>query len=228
MLYLFDIDGTILLAGGAGSKAINRVFVERYDLQAAMADIRPGGKTDPGIITEIFVNRLHRDPNPGEVDAVLSAYVPYMRIEVARAERFRMMPHVVATIDFLEAQPQVLLGLATGNIRASSQIKLEHIGLWHRFAIGGFGDDCEERAGLVQHAIDQANAHAGVAFPADEIVVVGDTPRDVDAARACGVRAVTVATGPTPRDQLRASRPDAALDTLAELPAWHRGHSPGS
>ena len=222
MLYLFDIDGTILLAGGAGSKAINRVFVERYDVAGAMDDIRPGGKTDPGIITEIFINRLGRNPRPGEVAAVLAAYVPYMRIEVGRAERFRMMPHVVATIDFLDAEPDVLLGLATGNIRASSRIKLEHLGLWHRFAIGGFGDDSDERAGLVQHAIDRANTHAGAPFPRDQIVVVGDTPRDVEAARACGVRAITVATGPTPRDRLLASSPDAALDTLAELPAWHR------
>jgi phosphoglycolate phosphatase len=222
VLYLFDIDGTILLAGGAGSKAINRVFSERYALEDAMADIRPGGKTDPGIITEIFQSRIGRAPRPGEVEAVLAAYVPYMRTEVGRAVRFRMMPHVVATIYFLDAQPEVLLGLATGNIRASSQIKLEHLGLWHRFAIGGFGDDCAERAGLVQHAIDRANAHAGITYAPDKIVVVGDTPRDVEAARACGVRAVTVATGPTPSDRLLASHPDAALDTLAELPAWHR------
>ena len=222
VLYLFDIDGTILLAGGAGSRALNRVFAERHGVPGAFEGIQPGGKTDPGIVGEMFANALGREPSREEVDEILTAYVPVVREEIARADRFRMMPAVVETLDFLAVQEGVLLGIATGNIRGSARAKLEHLGLWHRFAVGGYGDDCPDRPGLIERAIERACAHAGEEIPRSAIVVVGDTPRDVTAARACGVRAVAVATGPSDRAVLEASKPDALFDTLAELPDWHR------
>ncbi len=228
MLYLFDIDGTLLLAGGAGSAAINRVFADRYGLPDAMADIRPAGKTDPLIITEIFVDRLGRDPASGEVEAVLAEYVPYLAEELPRTPRFRMMPSVIECLDFLAARDDAVLGLATGNIKDGARLKLERLGLWQRFVVGGFGDDAAERTALVRCAIDRASDHLGRPLGGDEIVIVGDTPRDVVAARACGVLAIAVATGPIGADQLAASRPDALFTTLAELPAWHAARHDGA
>jgi len=222
LLYLFDIDGTILLAGGAGSIALNRVFAEQHGVAGAFDGIRPGGKTDSGIVGEMFANALGRAPSREEIDALLTDYVPVLREEIPRAERYRMMPAVVETLDFLAEQEGVLLGIATGNIQGSARVKLEHFDLWHRFAVGGYGDDCDDRPGLVERAIERACEHAGEEIPRDAIVVVGDTPRDVSAARACRVRAIAVATGPSDRAALEQSQPDALFDSLAELPAWHR------
>lgn len=222
MIYLFDIDGTILLTGGAGAIAINAIMSERYGLDGAMDHIRAGGKTDPLIVHEIFVTRLNREPEPGEVDSILDDYVPRLRTEIGRSANFRTMPSIFDVIDYLGAQTGVHLGIATGNVREGARAKLDHIELWDRFAFGGFGDDAADRPGLVQHAIDRGRAHAGEPMPGERIIVVGDTVRDVTAAQACNVRVLAVATGSVDRPTLEASRPDATFDTLAELPAWHR------
>ncbi len=222
MIYLFDIDGTILLSGGAGSRALDRVFLERYGISGAMGEIDPGGKTDPVILEEIFSTRIGRPIEPGEADAIFEAYVPYLREEVADSARFRLMPDVLEAIAFLAAQPGVSIGLATGNVRRAAQVKLERAALWERFAFGGFGCDAALRSDVVARAIERGLTHAGRAVSRREMVVVGDTPRDIDAARANGIRVLAVATGPsTNRTELAAHQPDALFDTLAELPAWH-------
>ena len=232
VLYLFDIDGTIMLSGGAGSAALNQVFLARYGLAGAMDGVRPGGKTDPLIVGEMFANKLGRAPTTAESEAILSDYLPALRARLQQSERFRMMPAVIATLDYLAQRPEVHLTIATGNIRAGAEAKLARAGLLERFAHGdpgdgmdgGFGDDSAERSQLVARAIERAEARFGQIFTRDRMVVVGDTPRDVSAARACGIRVLAVATGSYSRVQLQATEPDALFDTLAELPDWHETH----
>jgi phosphoglycolate phosphatase len=221
MLYLFDIDGTILLTGGAGSRALNAVFAERYGVEGAMDAINAGGKTDPIIIGEIFASKLGRAPTEAEIDEILAAYIPRLRVELPRSQRFRTMPAVHDALAFLDQQPGIQLALATGNVKEGARAKLEHIDLWHRFTCGGFGCDSAERARLVAVAIERACAVAGAPYDCAQVIVVGDTPHDVAAARACGVKVVAVATGSYTRDQLAEHTPDALLDTLEELPRWH-------
>ena len=223
MLYLFDIDGTLLLSGGAGMRALERAFQDRFGLAGAMASIQPGGKTDSIILEEMFAAGLGRAPTAAEMDEIIALYLPLLQAEMTVASGFRLMPSVVETLDYLDGLgAEVIVGLATGNVREAARIKLERAGLWPRFAIGGFGCDHRDRARLVARAIERACVHAGVdALAPDQVVVVGDTPFDVQAARACGARAVAVATGTASRADLASCRPDILLDTLAELPAWH-------
>lgn len=222
MLYLFDIDGTILLSGGAGSRALNRVFEQRYGVADGMTGVSPAGKTDPLIVGEMFEARLGRAPRAGEIDELLCVYVPALRDEIAASERFRLMPDVIDALDYLATRTEVVLGLATGNIESAAQVKLERAGLWSRFAFGGYGSDSSDRAQLVARAIERGCEHAGRQLSPREVIVVGDTPRDIHAARANGVRVVAVATGPSSdRDRLAEHAPDALFDTLAELAAWH-------
>ncbi len=216
MIYLFDIDGTILLTGGAGTLAINRVFRERYGVENAMAGVRAGGKTDPMILNECFAATLDRLADDDEIQEVLDIYVPYLEEEVARATKFRIMPGAIEAVRFLQKQPGVRLGIATGNVEAAARIKLERAGVWDAFEFGGYGCDSADRATLVETAIHRAEA------PRDRIAVVGDTPHDVSAARACGVRVIAVPTGSFSRDELADTEPDALLDTLWELPEHHR------
>ena len=222
MLYLFDIDGTLLLTGGAGVVALDQVFSTHYGLTQAMGGVNAGGKTDPLIIAEIFESHLGRQPTDEEIAHVLDAYVPLLRQAVLASTDYRLMPAVYETLDFLAADAAVCLALATGNIRLAAQVKLERAGLWERFVCGGFGCDSADRAALVARAIERACAHTSVSYAREEIIVVGDTPRDVHAARACGVRVLAVATGSVSREVLADERPDAVFDTLAELPEWHQ------
>ena len=224
VLYLFDIDGTLVLSGGAGMRALDRAFHQRYGFTGATALIKPGGMTDPAILEEVFGAQLGRAPTAAELDEIIALYLPLLEAELVDAPGFRMMPSVVEALDYLAGQGgAMILGLATGNVREAARIKLERAGLWPRFACGGFGSDHRERPRLVERAIQRACVHAGVhAIDPTHVVVVGDTPLDVRAAHACGVCAVAVATGTATRDQLAACAPDVVLDTLAELPAWHR------
>ena len=221
MLYLFDIDGTLLLSGGAGARALDGAFAARFGMAGAMEGVQLGGKTDPNIVEEVFVARLGRAPTGPEIDDLLDLYLPRLRAELAAATSFRLMPAVIETLDHLAGQAGVRIGLATGNIRAGAQAKLERAGLWHRFELGGFACDHRDRHRLVARAIERAGA-----VSPDEVVVVGDTPFDVAAARACGARVLAVATGSVGRDALAACDPDAVFDTLAELPAWHAANGP--
>jgi phosphoglycolate phosphatase len=224
VLYLFDIDGTLVLSGGAGSRALDRAFHQRYGLTGATSMVKFGGMTDPAILEEVFGARLGRPPTEAELDEMIALYLPLLEAELVEAPGFRMMPSVIEALDYLAGLGGgLILGLATGNVREAARIKLERAGLWPRFACGGFGSDHRERPRLVERAIQRACVHAGVhALDPEQVVVVGDTPLDVHAARACGVRAVAVATGTATRDELAACGPDVLLDTLAELPAWHR------
>lgn len=224
VLYLFDIDGTILLSGGAGSVALNRVFESQHGILGAMDDVDPAGKTDPLIVVEMFENKLDRQPTQAEIAGILDPYVAELNACLARSTRFRLMPKVVETLDFLAAEAHVHLSIATGNIRSAARAKLERADLWCRFTGGGFGDDASDRAKLVQCAIDRGRRDIGDALSNERIVVVGDTPRDVSAARACGVRVLAVATGSRGRASLEATGADAVFDTLAELPTWHTAH----
>lgn len=221
ILYLFDIDGTLLLTGGAGAAALNQVFERRYGVRGAMNHVMAGGKTDPVILAEIFDAHMARSPTIEEIGAILDEYVPLLAAELTRSTGFRLMPAVLETLDFLAAQREVTVALATGNVRGGARAKLERAGLWERFPLGGFGDDSADRGELVRRAIERGCHHAGCEFEPDRVVVVGDTPRDVSAARACGVRAVAVATGFVDRATLEATGADAVFNTLLELPAWH-------
>ncbi len=225
MLYLFDIDGTILLSGGAGSRAINAIFRRRYDLDGAMDDVSAGGKTDPQIIREIFDTRMAgRDVDDAEVNDIIDEYVPLLRQELPLSDNFRMMPNIEQALSFLEDETESVLTIATGNVQGGARAKLEHVGMWERFITGGYGDDAVERWGIVATAIERGQQLSGRQYDKRDIVVVGDTPRDITAARQCGVTVVAVATGRPSKQQLVDCQPDAVFETLAELPAWHRQH----
>jgi phosphoglycolate phosphatase-like HAD superfamily hydrolase len=209
VLYLFDIDGTLLHAHGSGRGAFDAVFAERHGVADASRGIRYGGKTDPAIVDEIFAARLGRAPTDAERDGFLDAYVPRLRALLAQGG-VEVIAGVHDALAFLRGKAR--LGVATGNIRAGADAKLEAAGLAGQFELGGYGCDSKVRAELVARAIARAGA-------VDEVIVVGDTIHDISAARACGATVCAVATGADPADAL--GHADAVFATLRDLPAWH-------
>ena len=127
-----------------------------------------------------------------------------------------VLPGVAALLDEL-AREQVTVGLLTGNFEQAAAIKLGHFGLWDRFSFGAFGDHHVDRRSLVKVAVDAAVEAGHGRFEADRIVVIGDTPLDVDCAHAYGARAIAVATGPFSHEALAATGPAITVQTLAEL-----------
>jgi phosphoglycolate phosphatase-like HAD superfamily hydrolase len=222
-MYLFDIDGTLLLTGGSGTIAINQLFAERFGVQGAMDGVRAGGKTDEKILQECARNSMQRDLSADELADMIAAYVPLLRQQLQDAPKFRLMPYVLECMAFV-ASVQETVGIATGNVEGAAMAKLERADLQHYFHFGGYGCDSAHRPDLVAMAMRRGRAHTGREVPDEDFVVVGDTLHDIDAARACGARVVAVATGSTDRDALAAAKPDAVFDTLSELPDWHRRH----
>jgi phosphoglycolate phosphatase len=218
VLILFDIDGTLIATSGAGLRALDRALADVLGCAGACGGIRADGRTDPAIIAEGFERAVGRAPHPTEEAQVVARYLAHLVDEVARAS-YRVLPGVPAALDLLEAQG-VLFGLATGNIERGAEIKLRRGDLWRRFPFGGYGSDSPDRGALVARAIARAEARAGCAFAREEVWVIGDTPRDIAAARACGARALAVATGAHRPEALREA--DVVMETLEELPAWAR------
>lgn len=213
-ILLFDIDMTMIRTQGAGRAAMEIAFAREFGVEKATEGILFDGRTDRGIFFEV----LERHGFGGE------ALIPnYGRFAEAYLEVFpgwiaqkggEVLPGVHDLLTALEAE-DAILGLATGNMRRGAAYKLGYFGLWERFAGGGFGDDHTVRADLVRAGIDELAAMNGFDGPA-EVIVLGDTPLDVEAAHAAGAKALGVATGRFTVDQLRASGAEFALPDLSD------------
>jgi phosphoglycolate phosphatase-like HAD superfamily hydrolase len=224
VIVLFDVDGTLIKSGGAGLRGMNAAFERLYGVRNALAGITLAGRTDRAIVGDVF-RGLGIDPTPAEIARVREAYVEDLRIEINRPVRdpAGVLPGVELLLDAVAAIAHVRVGLLTGNFESGALVKLEHFDLWRRFAFGAFGDDHVDRRALVPVALARA-AHAGHATPPPgRVVIVGDTPLDVDCAKAHGARAVAVATGPFDRELLAAAGADLVVDTFAvaqNITAW--------
>lgn len=213
--YLFDIDGTLVRAGGAGVRSLGAVMRARYGDECTHG-IDAAGRTDGWIVEQMIRRGLGRAPTDGEIDAIVAAYLAELDAELTRRPTLTVLPDADRVLGWLRARPEVKLGVATGNVAAGARIKLTHARLDHHFAFGGYGCDSTVRAELVACAIGRA----GVA-PGDTAVVVGDTVHDVAAARACGALCVAVTTGGDRRDTLEAAGADVVFDGLAPIVDWH-------
>jgi phosphoglycolate phosphatase len=214
--YLFDLDGTLVRAGGAGSRALTAVFAARHGVADACRGVRFHGRTDPAIVADMFMAGLGRPGTADEIDAVIRDYLDLLDGELA-GPNFRVLPGAEPVLRWLGAQPTVRLGVATGNVQRGAQLKLERAGLSAHFGFGGYGCDSPLRAELVA----QAARRSGVG-PGDPVVVVGDTVHDVEAARANRALCVAVTTGGDDRATLEAAGADVVLDELTGLIAWHQ------
>ncbi len=220
IVYLFDIDGTLVRAGGAGARALTTVMQAHHGVADACRGISAAGRTDPAIVGEMFERALGRAGTRAEIDAVIAAYLAELARELASGT-LRVLPDAPTVLGWLRARPEVRLAVATGNVRSGARLKLEIAGLADHFdldGLGGYGCDSADRAELVACAVGRAGAGQD-----DTVVVVGDTVHDVRAARAVGALCIAVTTGGDDRAVLEAEGADVVFDGLAPIPDWHSG-----
>jgi phosphoglycolate phosphatase len=223
-LVLFDIDGTLVDAAGAGRRGLEASFRKVFgleDITEPASRVRFGGQSDPTIIAAIA---REAGLPPAEIATryvdLQRAYLDALRHELALPDpRRRVMPGVRPLLDALAARPDVFLGLITGNIEEGARAKLDAFGLNGYFVDGGFSSDHPERAEIARIAHERLSRRAGFRFPADRVMVVGDTELDVNCARANGFRAIAVESGWIPREDLEASAPDALFADLTDVAA---------
>jgi phosphoglycolate phosphatase-like HAD superfamily hydrolase len=159
-------------------------------------------------------------------DECLRRYVDHLAVEMQNHDGARLFPGVRELLERLNKLDSVLVGLLTGNILRGAQLKLRRWNLEPYFRFGAFGDDHEDRTVLAQIALDKARALLGRPIGGAQTTVVGDTPRDVECARAIGARVVVVATGQVDRAELTASEPDVLLDSFENHDAALRAMFP--
>lgn len=214
-LLLFDIDGT-LVSGGPAKEAFHEALVEAYGTPGDIEVHDFAGKTDPQIARELLTGAGLDAPT---IEAgFVTLWAGYLGgLERRLVERpMATLPGVMELVDRLAAHADVALGLVTGNIADGAHLKLRSVGLHERFALGGYGSDSEERDHLPRVALERARGRFGVDFPPDEVIVVGDTPRDVACGRAHRLRTVAVATGRFRADELHAAGADLVLPDFAD------------
>ena len=210
---LFDIDGTLLVTGGAGGVAWQRAFEELHGVEANVAEHTDAGMTDPEIAAIVFREVIGREGSPEERSRAIAGYLRHLPDTVAESSGYRVMPGVEELLDRL-IDSGVLLGLVTGNIEAAAHIKLSRARLNRFFSFGGYGSDSADRTEVTKAALGRAGLVSGVALGDGACFAVGDTPRDVTAGHGAGIRVVGVATGSYSVDELRDAGADWALETV--------------
>jgi len=239
-LLLFDVDGTLLLSGGAAVRAMDAAFHEVFGVRGAFDGMPLGGRTDGSILADALERaNPHGLAMAGSADATgagdgvaryKAAYFRILAQEIRRPappdpstpawRRFKgVYPGVRELLDALSRRQDVFLALLTGNYEQGARIKLEHFGLSHYFACGAFGDDSVSRPALVPVAMARARAAGCPAVAPADVVIIGDTPLDVACAIDAGVRCVAVATGGYDRDTLRQAGARTVFGTFADTDA---------
>jgi phosphoglycolate phosphatase-like HAD superfamily hydrolase len=213
-LFLWDIDGTLILSGGAGVRAMRTALYNVFSINGLIEDIDFSGRTDHWIVRQIFA-RFGVPATPDNFARYYDGYLQVLPSELKNPEA-RVLPGVRAILAAAEARGDVAQGLLTGNIRRGAEAKLMHHGLWRHFPFGAYSDDSELRDELGPHALRRARERHGVEFPPERVWVIGDTPRDVACARAFGANCLAVATGGHSTAELAAHSPAAVLADLSD------------
>lgn len=217
---LFDIDGTLITSGGAGARALEQAFVELAQIPDALAQVVLDGATDISIVREAL-GHAGRPATDEFVDQILVRYTELLPSALTSSEGYLLLAGVPALLQRLAATDRAI-GLCTGNVRAGARAKLHHGGVWTHFEggfEGGFGNDGAVRADIVRAALRRAQAHHGRALVPAELLVIGDTPRDIQAAHAVGLPVLAVATGRSTSAELRAAGAEDVVESLATAEA---------
>jgi phosphoglycolate phosphatase-like HAD superfamily hydrolase len=211
---LFDIDGTLIRSGGAGKHAMEGALRTAFGLTEVKDEVPYSGRTDSAIAQDLLT--VHGiDPTPANRQALHAAYLEQLPLSL-KARSGKVLPGVNELLAALRSRTDAVLGLLTGNLRAGARTKLGHFGIFDYFCCGGFGDDHFDRDDVARMALAEVRSHTGREVDPTEIWVIGDTPLDVKCARAIGAKAIAVATGWHPLEELTACGPDHVFGDLSE------------
>ena len=213
-LIIFDLDGTLLHAAGAGRRAIQRALLRCFGREVVADGRQFAGRSDVAIFRELAVQAgVAAQELSRRWDELVGYYLTYLAEELQEAQA-SALPGVVPLLESLRSRPDVALALGTGNLEAGARLKLQRCGLAGYFPVGGYGADGEVRHHILHAACRRAALRLG--RPPSPVVVVGDTPLDVQAARQVGYLPVGVATGPYTADELRRCGAAVVLPSLAD------------
>ena len=218
-LILFDIDGTLIDSGGAGTRSLALAFKELFSIDNAFEGISMAGKTDIQIMKE-GIAKHNLPSNNGILFAIINAYIKNLIIEMNNDKR-HIKPGIKETLKMLitgNSNYQVVL--LTGNIEQGARIKLEPFDLNRYFPSGAFGSDDEDRNKLLPIAVKRFKSISGKEINFRDCIIIGDTPRDVYCAKPYGASCIAVATGPYSANSLIEAGADVVMEDLSDIDAF--------
>lgn len=216
-LVLFDIDGTLLRASGSGKAATERAMREVFGTVGGLADYRFAGKTDWHTLLHLLTPEGFTE---AQVEAALIDYdlaLARHMTDIMQDYHIHALPGTHELVNVLRARSDVVIGILTGNMPQMAAIKLRAAGFYPEdFAVAVYGSEAPVRRQLVPLAIDRAEQYGDTQFAPPDVIIVGDTPDDVDCAHSIGAKAIAVATGTPSRAELEQHPPVTVLDNLAD------------
>ena len=218
-LVLFDVDLTLVVLTGCNLLALNSAFEEVHGIPDAFEGVVFGGGLDLPLMTEMYKKwGIRRDGSqaPPDLSAFKAVYFDHLAKGLEGWTEGYMCPGVRELLEALTREPDVQLGLETGNFREAAFIKLRKFGLDVYFEEGGFGGDWMTRTEVVTDAIAKCQAISGKTYNRREIFLIGDSPSDIEAGQANGVNTVAVATGLRDVETLQALRPTHVFKDLSD------------
>jgi len=215
-LVLFDIDGTLVHTGHAGTKAFAQTFAHIFGLKHGSEKMKFAGRTDVSLVREFF--KLHGvSASRDHFEQFFENYVFWLD-QILSQSSGSDCAGVRDFINELLALPQPpVLGLLTGNIQLGAEIKLRRFGLWEYFETGGFADDHEDRDYIAVAALERGRRLLGKNLQPSEIVVIGDTPFDVRCGKFIGAKTLAVATGGAKFEELQKHAADWTVADLTQI-----------
>jgi phosphoglycolate phosphatase-like HAD superfamily hydrolase len=244
-LVLFDIDGTILNAGETGREATYQAIEEVCRQMEVFGENSPGefrqvrmsGKTDTQIVHEILDGVLSENAIHRLLPSIFDRIADILTAACQKGANVKLLDGAQELISAVANYKACLLGLLTGNNKGGAAAKLDFFRLNPFFQLGAFGDDARSRNALPDIAVRRAFEQTGERFSGKDIVIIGDTPRDIKCARHAGAYVIAVATGRYSREELEKYQPDALFDNLSDTQSvmnailstfcWHTSDEPG-
>jgi phosphoglycolate phosphatase-like HAD superfamily hydrolase len=218
---LLDIDGTLLLTGGAGQAAFAETLAADFGIPEISTNVAFAGRSDRAIVADLF--RDHGiEPSDANWQRFCNGYLSRLDSVLSRHAGF-VLPGVDSLLQALSARGDIAVGLLTGNVREGARRKLTYYNLWHWFPFGGFGDEHVDRCGIAATALAAAKSHLNGSFAGSatgrghdygEVVVIGDTLHDITCGRSINARCVAVATGHSSVRDLSTGKPDVLVESL--------------
>ena len=216
-LILFDLDGT-LTRTQSGHLPFNEAILETFGLIGDIRSVVPDGNTDPQIVREIFAKA---NLEIGIDDGQWVQFAKQLQRSYSSALRegtttVRALPGAKELLEALSAKEELSQGVVTGNFEVTAQVKLEAAGLHSYLCRGAYASDSAHRPDLPRIAKERWELGTGKSLRAQQCVIIGDTPKDLDAARQNHMKCVLVGTGRYPVEELLYSEPDACLPDLTD------------
>lgn len=210
----FDIDGTLLLSGGAGQAAMEAALMAEFQTQEEPHGISAAGRTDRAIVTDLLAF-YGIESDDVVYERFLSVYLSHLP-EHLSTRGGRVLPGIEHVLEALHGRDDVRLGLLTGNYAQGAEAKLKHFGLHHYFQFGGYGDRHTDRAEVAREALTAYCELHSECSEDDTLWVIGDTPHDITCGRAIDAQVIAVCTGMFTAEELAQYEPDHLFEDFSD------------